>query len=231
MGFGLSDAIKVCKDQQMNPVIAEIKVFSPKHGDLLRKRDPLRLLEAYERGGAAGISYVTAREFRGDFSLLRKICKETNLPVLRKDFILDKSEIESTAEAEASAILLIVRFLKDNTAEFVDYALEHGLETLVEAHNLNEIRIANETKTGMIGINNRDIAKLELDNGSVEVTERLCKFIKNDVLKVSESGIRSLEELNRALKVADAVLIGTALMLAENIEEKLKEFVGGGERD
>lgn len=109
--------------------------------------------------------------------------------------------------------------------------MEHGLETLVEAHNLNEIGIANETKTGMIGINNRDIAELELDNGSVEVTERLCKFIKNDVLKVSESGIRSLEELNRALKVADAVLVGTALMLAENIEEKLKEFVGGGERD
>ncbi|MBO8182421.1 MAG: indole-3-glycerol phosphate synthase TrpC [Archaeoglobus sp.] len=229
MDFGLSDAIKVCKDQQMNPVIAEIKFYSPKHGDLLGKRDPLRLLEAYERGGAAGISYVTARQFGGEFSLLRKICKETNLPVLRKDFILDKSEIESTAEADASAILLITRFLKDSTAEFVDYALEHGLETLVEVHNLNEIGIANETKTTMVGINNRDIAKLELDDVSVEVAERLYRFVKNDVVKVSESGIRGLEELNRALKVADAVLIGTASMLAENIEEKIREFVGGGE--
>ncbi len=127
MDFGLSYEIKIRKKQRVNPVIAEIKVFSPKHGDLLGKRDPLKILEAYEKGGVAGISYITAREFKGDFSLFKRICREANLPVLRKDFIFNKVEVEKTAEAEASAILLIARFLKEKTPEFVDYALEHGL--------------------------------------------------------------------------------------------------------
>ena len=140
--FGLSTAIKHRKREGANPIIAEIKVYSPKYGDLLGDRDPIDILRAYERAGVVGISYITEpKYFGGDFKLFRKICRETDLPVLRKDFITSKNEIERSAEAEASAVLIITRILGERTAEFVDYALEHGLETLVEVHSLDEIRI------------------------------------------------------------------------------------------
>lgn len=113
MDFGLSSAIKLRKRERVNPVIAEIKVYSPKYGDPLRSRDPIKILRAYESAGAVGISYITEpKYFKGNFELFRRICKETDLPVLRKDFITSKDEIERTAEAEASAVLIITRILK-----------------------------------------------------------------------------------------------------------------------
>ncbi len=208
-----------------NTIIAEIKVYSPKHGDLLGKRNPLEILKSYERSGAAGISYITAKEFKGDFATFRNICKSSELPVLRKDFILEKSEVERTSEAEASAILLISGLLGEKTAEYVDFSLEHGLDTLVEVHSIEDVRIANETNTTMIGINNRNISKLEVDDGSVEITERLAGFVKEGVIKVSESGIRTIEDLKRALKCVDAVLIGTVFMQSGNLEKTVKSFV------
>ena len=226
MDFGLSTAIKHRKREGANPIIAEIKVYSPKYGDLLGDRDPIDILRAYERAGVVGISYITEpKYFGGDFKLFRKICRETDLPVLRKDFITSKNEIERSAEAEASAVLIITRILGERTAEFVDYALEHGLETLVEVHSLDEIRIANEMRTTMIGINNRDISRLEKDDGTVELTEKLCRYVRDGVLKVSESGISSIEDLKRALRYADAALIGTAFMKAEDTEGIVRRFV------
>ena len=225
--FGLSDAIKLRKKERRNPIIAEIKVYSPKYGDLLRGRDPLNILKIYEKCGVAGISYITAKEFGGDISTFKTICRESNLPVLRKDFITNKNEIERTAELEASAILLIIRILKDKTSEFVDYALDHGLETLVEVHTKTDVKIANETKTPMIGINNKDILKLEMDAGNIELTEKLCRFVRDDVVKISESGIMSIKDLKRALKCADAALIGTAFMLAKDTEKIVEAFVEG----
>ncbi len=223
MDFGLSKAIRGC---DKNAVIAEIKVHSPKYGDLLRNRDPIEILRAYERAGAVGISYITEpKYFKGDFELFRRICKETELPVLRKDFITTKVEIERTAEAEASAVLIITRILKDKTAEFVDFALEHGLDTLVEVHSEEELAIAVETNSTMVGINNRDIGRLEKDDGNVSVTAKLAPMIPDKYVKVSESGITSLQDLKIALSYADAVLIGTAFMKAEDPEKIVREFV------
>jgi len=223
MDFGLSKAIREC---DKNAVIAEIKVHSPKYGDLLRGRDPIEILRAYERAGAVGISYITEPKFfKGDFELFRLICRETDLPVLRKDFITTKEEIERTAEAEASAILIITRMLKEKTAEFVDFALEHGLDTLVEVHSYDELLIAVETNSTMIGINNRDIGRLEKDDGNVSVTAKLASFIPEKFVKVSESGISTVEDLKIALSYADAVLVGTAFMKAEDPEKIVKEFV------
>ncbi len=220
----LEKEIKRCMGFK-NPVIAEIKVYSPKHGDLLRGRDPFYILRAYERAGAAGISYITEKNhFRGDFKLFKNICEETELPVLRKDFIRTKEEIEKTAEAGASAILLIARDLKGETAEFADYALEHGLDPLIEVHSEEELQFALESH-GLIGINNRDIRQLEKDDGNVRITEKLAPLIPDSRIIVSESGIGSLDDLRLALKYADAVLIGTAFMKAENVEEFVRSFV------
>lgn len=214
------------KNNYKNPIIAEIKVHSPKHGDMLKGRNEIDILRIYENAGAAGISYITDKKyFNGDFEVFKKICASTELPVLRKDFITTKDEIERTAEAEGGAILIIARLLKDETAEFVDYALEHGLDTLVEVHNNEEIDIAKETNTTMMGVNNRDITKLELDDGTVSLTEQLSDLIPKDVIFVSESGIASVNDLKIALKYADAALIGTSFMKADNMEEFVKSFV------
>ncbi|MFA4639418.1 indole-3-glycerol phosphate synthase TrpC [Pyrococcus kukulkanii] len=223
MVFGLSRAIRASKK---NAIIAELKVYSPKYGDLLRGRGPFEILRKYEEAGAVGISYITdPKYFKGSFEFFKKLCRETELPVLRKDFITTKEEIEKTAEAGGSAILLITRILRDKLPEFVDYAKEHGLDTLVEVHTEEELGIALTTNSIMIGINNRDIGKLELDDGNVSLTERLAPKIPRKFLKVSESGIATIEDLRRALKVADAALIGTALMKAEDPGALLKTFV------
>jgi len=214
------------KKENKNPIIAEIKVHSPKYGDLLRGRDEIDILRTYEDAGVVGISYITDKKyFNGDFNIFKKICASTELPVLRKDFITTKGEIERTAEAEGGAILLIGRLLKDKTAEFVDYALEHGLDTLLEVHNREEIDIARETNTTMIGVNNRDISKLELDDGTVSLTAKLSKYIPKNVIFVSESGIASIDDLKIALRYADAALIGTSFMKSDNTLEFVKSFV------
>jgi|Deesub1362A_J573_1020465.scaffolds.fasta_scaffold00808_14 indole-3-glycerol phosphate synthase len=218
--------ISLCKENRKNPILAEVKVYSPKYGDLLKGRNAQDILSAYEDAGAIGISYITETEhFKGNIEMLKTICRETELPVLRKDFILSRDEVEKTAEAEASIILLIARMLNEKTAEFVDYSIEHGLQPLVEVHNQSDIELTLNTKTKLIGINNRDISKLEIDDGNVSLTERLSRFIPNDRIIVSESGISTLEDLKRALSLADAVLIGTAFMQAENTEEFVRSFV------
>jgi indole-3-glycerol phosphate synthase len=220
-----ANAIKIF---DKNPIIAEIKVHSPKYGDLLKGRSEMDILRIYEEAGAVGISYITDKQhFNGNFEVFKKICENTELPVLRKDFLTTKDEIEKTASAGASTVLIIARLLKEKTAEFVDFALECGLDTLVEVHNTEEIEIAKSTNTTMIGINNRDISKLELDDGTVSLTENLADLIPKDRILVSESGIANLTDLNTALKYADAALIGTSFMTAENQKEFVKSFVEG----
>jgi len=216
------------KNFDKNPIIAEIKVHSPKYGDLLKGRSEMDILRIYEEAGAVGISYITDNQhFNGNFDMFKKICENTELPVLRKDFLTTKDEIEKTASAGGSTVLIIARLLKEKTAEFVDFALECGLDTLVEVHNTEEIEIAKFTNTSMIGINNRDISKLELDDGTVSLTEKLADLIPKDRILVSESGIANLTDLKTALKYADAALIGTSFMTAENQKEFVKSFVEG----
>ena len=99
------------------------------------------------------------------------------------------------------------------------------MDTLVEVHNREEIDIAKETNTTMIGVNNRDISKLELDDGTVSLTAKLSKYIPKNVIFVSESGIASIDDLKIALRYADAVLIGTSFMKSDNTLEFVKSFV------
>ncbi len=220
------DSIIKTKNNNKNPIIAEIKVHSPKYGNMINKRDELDILKIYENAGACGISYITDKEhFNGDFEIYKKICENTNLPVLRKDFITTKDELEKTASVGGGAVLIIARLLKENTAEFVDYALDLGLDTLVEVHNEEEINIAKETNSTMIGVNNRDITKLELDDGTVSLTEKLAPLIPKNMIFISESGIGTINDLRLALKYADGALIGTSFMKAPNIEQFVKEFV------
>ncbi|BAJ50781.1 indole-3-glycerol-phosphate synthase [Candidatus Caldarchaeum subterraneum] len=212
-----------------NRIIAEVKTYSPSYGDLLRGRNPIEIALAYERAGAAALSYITEREnYRGNMLILRELCRSIRLPVLRKDFIHSKFDVEKTAEADASAILLITQFLKSKTLELADVALEHDIEPVVEVHSERDLTYIGGYR-GIIGINNKDISKLETDEGGVKLTARLAPRIRElhgrDIFIISESGISNLNDLSIALKHADAALIGTAFMLSDNPEELVRLFV------
>lgn len=213
--IGFVDAIK---DNGRNAVIGEIKVYSPTKGDLLRGRDPIEILKAYERAGCSAISYISAKSFMGSLENLKRICKETELPVLRKDFLESKKEVEKTVEAEANALLLIARILKERTPEFTDLCFEHGIEPVVEIFSEDDLEYAENAR--VVLINNRDIFNpLDVDH---QRTFRLAPKI--NAFKISGSGISKIEDL-KVLKVVNAVLIGTSFMLAENTEEFVRSFV------
>lgn len=224
--FGLSRAILSSTQSAIPAIIAEIKTFSPRYGGLLAGRSIRDILYTYEDAGATGISYITAPQFEGSMTIFSSICAASSLPVLRKDFITTLSGIEETAANGGSAILLIARLLKDRTADFVDDARSYGLDTLVEVHTAQDIDIAVDTNTTLIGINNRDISRFETDDGTVSVTEELAPLITSDALIVSESGIATHDDLCRALAHADAALIGTSLMSASSISAKMRELMG-----
>jgi len=225
MDFGFVDSLKHAGRNGRNAVIAEIKVYSPLYGDLLRGRRIEDILGAYKSAGASAISYITAKQFKGDFGTLKQIIGMTDLPVLRKDFITQKDEIEKSAEVEVSALLLIARHLKDKTAEMIDSCFEHGIEPVVEVHHAEDLVFAENA--GVVLINNRDIDQMERDGGNVEVTARIAGKIKAKV-KISGSGISSIDDLLFVLRHVDAALIGTAFMMAENTEKFVRKFVEAG---
>lgn len=213
--FGFADAIKA---KGRNSVIGEVKCASPVQGDLLRGRDPVKIAEIYEKCGCSAISYITSKNFGGSIKTLKAICRATNLPVLRKDFVESEDEIEKTCEAEADALLLIARILKDRTPEFVEICFEHGIEAVVEVFCEEELRFAENAR--VVLINNRDI----FNPSDVDVRRTLKIAPKVKKTKISGSGIKRVEDL-KVLRFVDAVLIGTAFMLAEDTEKIVRSFV------
>jgi indole-3-glycerol phosphate synthase len=203
------------------PVIPDIKCVSPKEGDLLRGRDPVKTAAALTAYGAAVLSVVTEYEsFGGSVGLLRSVVKEANVPVLRKDFILSERDLIETVEAGASAVLLICSMLDAETLKrLYRQAIDLQLEPLVETHNEAELALAVELGAGLIGINNRNITTLEKDDGNTRHTARLAGLVPKGALLVSESGIHTPEDVRIAVDAgAGAVLVGTALWQASNME-------------
>lgn len=209
------------------PVIADIKCHSPKEGDLLGGRDARKLAKALESAGAPVLSVVTEKEnFGGSLELLFQICADTSVPVLRKDFIKRREQILETAEAGASAVLLIASMLEENSLrDLYEEACSSGLAALVEVHSLEEIARVNSLCPELVGINNRDILALERDDGGIGTTENLVKAFCGSPFIVSESAIFTPQDVARAKNAgAGAVLVGTALLKAENIAEKYAEL-------
>lgn len=211
------------------PVIAEVKPASP--GKAFREISPeiaAELAWEMEEAGAVAISVLTEPEvFRGSLESLQAVRRKVCLPVLRKDFVINKSQLE---EAESDLILLIAGILGEELRDFVELALEKGIEPLVEVHNKEELELALNTGTRVIGINNRDFETLKID---LRVTEELAPLIREyDLdhgtkhLVISESGMNSSEDVRRIVQAgADAVLIGSALMESDSVFKKTKEFV------
>lgn len=229
--LSLSASIRERQRDGLFPVIAEVKVRSKKEGDLLRGRDPVRLAQEMTRCPVAGISVVTEPEhFGGHMGLLAAVAAAVDVPVLHKDFITTEDRIAQSAVAGASAILLITAMVEpERMARLIAAARRHGLETLVETHSEAEIRKVMDLPFDLMGINNRDITILEVDDGDVDRTEALARFCKGPRPLVSESAIGSARDARRAGKSgADAVLVGTAVLKAASPATVLDELISVG---
>jgi len=207
-----------------NAVIAEIKCSSPSKGIIRRNVDMPMMARVLAGSGCVALSILTEPcYFGGSIGDLEHVKKTVDIPVLRKDFIIDERQIAETLSLGADAILLIAAVLGDRLPRFVDLALDFGLEPLVEIHNAVEGKSALATNTDLIGINNRDLLTLTIDrsttrilSGNIQDTGRLI---------VSESGMRSADDIREMRPYCDAFLIGSAIMEHRHPQEKLKEFV------
>lgn len=208
-------------------VIAELKKASPSMGEIRSGLSPARLAKAMARGGAAGVSVLTEPEyFGGRPKFLKEAREAVRLPVLRKDFIVDKYQLHQSAQLGADAVLLISEVLGKEITEFVDIARDLGMEPFVEVRNEEQAELARFSEANLIGINNRDLETLEVD---ISRTEQLLEYLPDDSVSVSESGIKTRNDVERILEAgADAVLVGTAIMESEDVEDKVRSLVSGG---
>lgn len=215
-----SNSIRIRQQAGYIPVIPDIKCRSPKEGDLLRGRDPVVTAKLLVDAGAPVLSVVTKSDnFGGSLELLEQVIRETGVPVLRKDFINSREDLIVTRDIGASAILLISSMLNQEQLEYLyEAAIELGLEPLVETHSIAEIQYAAKLGAGLVGINNRNIVELELDDGTVEATASLAAYKPEGCVLISESAIATPADANSAvLAGADAVLVGTSLWQAEDM--------------
>ena len=208
-------------------LIAEHKRRSPSAGVIRADLSLEDVVGAYERGGAAAVSVLTeAPNFGGSLDDLRRAREITDLPILRKDFVVDPYQVDESIAIGADAVLLIVAALEDDELhDLYARASQRGLSALVEVHDRRELERALECGASIIGVNNRDLRTLEVDT---ERTSQLAPEIPEGVITVAESGFKVPEQLV-ALRDAgvDAVLIGEALMRATDIEFATRAVLSG----
>jgi indole-3-glycerol phosphate synthase len=210
-------------------LIAEFKRRSPSKGDIAPGAEVAAQVSAYERGGAAALSVLTDKpHFGGSLEDLRAARDAASLPIIRKDFIVDPYQLYEAAVNGADAVLLIVRALDDRElASLYEEARALDLDCLVEVHNAEELERALEVDAAVIGINNRDLDEQRVD---IQRTYELMPDVPAGKTVVAESGISGREELFELDRVGvDAVLIGGALMTAEDPELKTRELTGADE--
>lgn len=205
--------------------IAEIKRASPSRGDIRPGLKVPDIVKAYEEGGARAISVLTEeRYFKGSLADLRQARSISRLPILRKDFIIDPYQVWEAAEAGAGAVLLIVAALTPSSLEaLIVEASGAGLDTLVEVHTRAELETAVTANVPLIGINNRDLTTFEI---SLQTSLDMIESVPDGVLVVSESGIRSREDVVRLEQAGvDAILVGETLMRSADPGGKLRELM------
>lgn len=208
-------------------LIAEIKKASPSKGLLCPEFDPVKLARVYEASGAAVISVLTDQKFfQGSLEYLKQVKAETiKTPVLRKDFIIDRYQLFEAGAYGADAVLLIAAALTEaELKDLINQALELGLDSLVEVHNLMELESALSAGADLIGINNRNLKTFEVD---IETTYHLLKLIPKDKIVVSESGIKDEHDIRRLAQAGvNAVLVGESIVTAADPGVKIKELLG-----
>ena len=212
-------------------LIAEVKKASPSRGLLRPEFDAVQLARQYHNGGAAAISVLTdAKHFQGSLHDLRSVREALpdGPPLLRKDFLFDDYQLYEARCHGADAVLLITAILEDTTLRgLIEAAASLGMEALVEVHDEPELDRAITAGATIIGINNRDLRTFDVD---LAITERLAPLVPKDATIVAESGVFTRDDVRRLEKCgAHAVLIGEALVTAQNPTAKIHELFGTGQ--
>jgi len=205
-------------------LIAEVKKASPSAGDINTDVNIVDQAKKYESAGANAISVLTDKKFfKGDLDFLQKIKNSVSIPVLRKDFIFDPYQVYQSKLAGADAILLIATILTDTgLKQLLDLSHELGMTCLVEAHNQADLYKALESGAKIIGINARDLKTFEINLQNVI---DLAGGVPPNKILIAESGIKSKDDVVRLNQAgAKGILVGTTLMQAENLSEKIKEL-------
>ena len=207
-------------------LIAEIKKASPSAGVIKEDFSVEKIAEAYKMAGVDAISVLTDKKFfQGEIKYLNTAKNIVDVPILRKDFIIDEYQIYESRAYKADAILLIVRILeRSQLADYLAMAAELGMAVLVEVHSEKELDQALYCNAEIIGINNRDLDTLNID---IETSLRIKGEVPKDKIVVSESGIRTRNEVKKLYKYGiHAILVGEILMKSDNIESKIRKLVG-----
>ncbi|NPV05090.1 MAG: indole-3-glycerol phosphate synthase TrpC [Syntrophaceae bacterium] len=207
-------------------VIAEVKRSSPSKGRIRDDFDPVAIARTYEESGASAVSILTERKFfEGSAAYVPQIRKAVNLPLLRKDFVIDSYQIAETRVLGGDALLLIARVLEaGELLDFIGLASELGLAALVEVHDEADLEKALSAGARIVGINNRDLQTFRTD---LEVSSRLARRIPEGVTAVSESGIEGRRDIERLMEAGiHAFLVGESLMREADIGRKLRELLG-----
>ena len=206
-------------------LIAEVKKASPSAGTIAKDFDPVAVAKQYNAAGVSAISVLTDEKFfQGRLQYLPQIRQVVDVPVLRKDFIVHETQIFEAVIAGADAVLLIVAALtQDELNRLLEVAHTFQLDVLVEVHDRNELDRALATDAKIIGVNNRNLRTFEVD---LHTTERLCEEVPDDIILVSESGIKTPAEAGQVMEWgANAILVGESLMRSPDILNLAQRFM------
>jgi len=227
--FAPKDVHKALKSTEENPyrIIAEIKKASPSRGIIREDFDPMVIGQAYEKGGADSLSILTEPHFfKGDKEYLGMVRRYTSIPLLRKDFIVDKYQLVEALAFGADYVLLIATALtQKDLKELLNYTRHLGMEALVEIHDKKDLTKAIFAGADIIGINHRNLETFEMD---MSLSEKLIPLIPNNKIIVAESGINDHETVKELSKVgADAFLVGEHFMRQEDITQSVRDLKYG----
>ena len=217
---------QISRNNQIN-LIAEIKKASPSKGLIRENFDVLDIARTYVKNKAAAISVLTEdKYFLGNPLFIKKVADNCDVPVLTKDFIIDEGQIFEAQLNGASAVLLIVAILDNDTlTRFIQTAASLDLDALVEIHNKEELKRAVACGAEIIGVNNRDLRTFEVN---MKTAEDLIPQIPEGIITVAESGIKSFDDVKRLKECGvNAVLIGETFMREADIGAKIREIMNG----
>jgi len=224
----IKTALKSTKDNPYR-IIAEVKKASPSKGIIREDFDPMVLGQAYEKGGADSLSILTEPHFfQGDKEYLGMVRRYTSIPLLRKDFIVDKYQLVEALAFGADYVLLIAMALtRKELKELINYTRHLGMEALVEIHDKKDLTKAIFSGADIIGINHRNLETFEMD---MKLSEKLIPLIPKNKIIVAESGITDHEMVKELSSVgADAFLVGEHFMRQDDVTQAVKDLKYGKE--